>query len=77
MMQAYFRYFGHLADFPVDSGSWVTVHRVGARSVVRRSGLIPGRADMDSASSFRDLAPRLVLGLFIAVAAVAGAFALS
>ena len=77
IMQAYFRHFGHLADFPMDSGSWVSVHRIGARRVVRRSGRIPGRANMDSASSFRDFVPRLVLGLFIAVAAAAGAFALS
>lgn len=75
-MQAQSGYFGSAAGNIVDSGCWVSVHRVGARRVVRRSGWLPRGLAMDPIT-LRELAPRLILGVCIAAAAAAGAFALN
>lgn len=75
-MQAHLHYFGHPAGNLVDSGSWVSVHRVGTRRIVRRSGWLPGGLVMETVTA-REFAPRFVIGLFIAAVAAAGAYALN
>jgi hypothetical protein len=74
-MQAYFSQFGYSAKKFMDSGFWVSVHRIGTRRVVRRSGWLPGRFAMEPITA-RDLLPRLILGLCLAAAATTGAVAL-
>lgn len=74
-MQAYFPQFGYSAKKIMDGGPWVSVHRIGTRRVVRRSGWLPGRLALDPISA-RDFLPRLILGLSIAAAAAMGLVAL-